>query len=127
MVIVTEKLTPAPSGLSPAARKLWRDVQKGQHLRPDQLRILEDACMEADLIDSLQEGLTDAPTTVKGSMGQEVIHPLISELRQHRSALTALLRALSLADTDTSATDAKRATRESATALARARWGNKGA
>ena len=122
-----EKTIPAPPGLSPAARKLWRDVEKGQRLRPDQFRILEDACKEADVIDAMEAAWLEEgrPMTSRGSQGQLVAHPLISELRQHRGTITTLLRTLALADTDTSATDAKRATRESATALARARWGNK--
>ena len=40
--------------------------------------------LRVDLIDRLQADLTDTPTTTKGSMGQEVAHPILSELRQHR-------------------------------------------
>ena len=117
---MTEK---APSGLSAGGRKLWREVSKDQKLRPDQYRILQEACNEADLIDRLQADLKDTPTTTRGSVGQEVAHPILSELRQHRGTLNTLIRSLALEDTDTSASDARRATREGATALARARWG----
>jgi hypothetical protein len=34
----------------------------------------------------------------KGSMGQQVINPLISELRQHRATLASLLGRLNLPD-----------------------------
>lgn len=71
-------------------------------LRADELRILEDACREADLIDGLEAGMresiADGDLMVKGSMGQVVINPLISELRQHRATLTTLLRGLKLPD-----------------------------
>jgi hypothetical protein len=95
---------------------------KDHRLRPDELRVLADACNEADLIDDLQEALKGEPKTVRGSQGQEVIHPLISELRQHRATLNTLLRGLSLVSTDTSAADDRRAAREGAMALARRRW-----
>ena len=114
-----------PPRLSEGGRTLWRGVTKSHPLRADELRILEDACREVDLIDDLQAALVDAPKTVKGSMGQMVIHPLISELRQHRATLATLLRGLSLADSDTSADDATRSASESAMALARARWDRK--
>lgn len=120
-----KKSTPAPKGLAAGGRALWRDVTKHHALRPDSLRILSDACFECDLIDDLQSALKDAPTTTRGSMGQEVIHPLISELRAHRATLATLLRGLSLADTDVSAVDAARAATVSAIGLARARWDRK--
>ncbi len=96
-------------------------------LRADHLRILQDACREADLIDDLEHSLIGEPKTVLGSQHQMVIHPIISELRQHRATLSTLLRALRLADTDTSAVDASRAATVSAIGLARARWDRKSA
>jgi len=114
-----------PKGLAKGGRDLWKAVVKTATLRPDHLRILQDACFECDLIDDLQASLKGAPQTVRGSQGQEVAHPLITELRQHRSTLSTLLRALRLADSDTSAVDASRAATESAIGLARARWDRK--
>ena len=118
----TARKPTAPRGLASGGLALWRGVATTGSLRPDHLRILEDACFECDLIDDLRRGLKGKPQTVRGSQGQEVAHPLIAELRQHRATLSALLRALRLADTDTSAVDASRAATESAIGLARARW-----
>jgi hypothetical protein len=112
----------APIGLAKGGLKLWREVAKGQKLRPEQCRILFEACCEVDLIDRLQSDLKDTPTTTKGSMGQEVAHPILSELRQHRGTLNTLIRALALEATDTSAADASKAAREAGTALARSRY-----
>jgi hypothetical protein len=120
-----KKSPAAPKGLAAGGRALWREVTKNHVLRPDHARILQDACHECDLIDDLQAALKDVPRTTRGSMGQEVIHPLISELRAHRATLSTLLRGLSLADTDTSAVDASRAATVSAIGLARARWDRK--
>jgi hypothetical protein len=89
-------------------------------------RSLLEACCEADLIDRLQADLKDTPTTTRGSMGQEVAHPILSELRQHRGTLNTLIRGLALEDTDTSAVDANRAAREAGTALARQKYKRQG-
>ena len=124
---MTPKTPPPPTGLASGGRALWREVAKTHPLRADHRRILTDCCFEVDLIDALQDALKGAPKTVRGSQGQEVIHPLISELRMHRATLNTLLRALQLADSDTLAVDASRSARESAIGLARARWDRKGA
>jgi hypothetical protein len=117
----------SPSGLAAGGRALWRAVTKDHELRADSARILVDCCHEVDLIDDLQAALAGSPRTVRGSQGQEVIHPLISELRMHRATLNTLLRALQLADTDTSAVDGARAAREAAMSLASARWSRRSA
>lgn len=77
---------------------MWREIVAKYDLRQDELRILEDACSEADLIDDLAAEAKDAPKIVRGSQGQDVINPLISELRQHRSTLAQLLSKLKLPD-----------------------------
>jgi hypothetical protein len=123
---VPENRLQVPTGLAPGGRKLWREVVKDHNLRPDQCRILLEACCEADLIDRLQADLKDTPTTTRGSMGQEVAHPILSELRQHRGTLNTLIRGLALEDTDTSAVDANRAAREAGTALARQKYKRQG-
>lgn len=115
-----------PKGLAEGGSALWREVTDVRTaLRADHRRVLLDACREADLIDALEDEMQGSPRTVKGSMGQTVIHPLISELRQHRTTLNTLLRALDMPDTDSGAQDAAKATRGAAMALARARWDRK--
>lgn len=90
----------SPAHLGSGARKLWREVTGTYELRPDELRILEDACREMDLIDFLEaERTADGfSVMVRGSQGQDVINPIFSELRQHRSALRQLLGQLKLPD-----------------------------
>ncbi|OIN80879.1 hypothetical protein [Mycobacterium malmoense] len=87
-----------PANLAKAGRELWNAVIGKYEFRPDELRILEDACREADLIDDMEKAQRGADRIVKGSMGQPVINPLISELRQHRATLATLLRGLKLPD-----------------------------
>jgi hypothetical protein len=81
-----------------AGLKLWHDVTGKYDLRPDELRVLEDACRETALIDRMEAEARTAALMIAGSMGQSVVNPLFSELRQHRSAFAALMRQLKLPD-----------------------------
>lgn len=97
-----------PVHLATKGRALWRDVTAEYDLRPDELRVLEDACREADLIERLEDTIRNLPGLVtRGSTGQTVAHPLIQEIRQHRVALRGLLAHLRLeADGDVGAAPA---------------------
>src|SRR5690606_41193051 len=66
---------------------LWDSIVPAYDLRPDEARMLADACREADIVQRLEDELADAPLMVQGSQGQLVASPLVSELRQHRSVL----------------------------------------
>lgn len=92
----------APAHMGAAARKLWREVTKTYDLRADELRVLEDACREMDVIDFLEEQRRDEDFAVmiRGSQGQMVMNPVFAELRQHRGALRQLLAQLKLPDED---------------------------
>ena len=94
---------PKPAGLGPEGARLWREVtsemaEDGLVPSAQERRWLTDACREADLCADLMAALVDQPRTVRGSQGQPVVHPLISELRQHRTVLGALLARVSTAD-----------------------------
>lgn len=124
----TAKPPPPPPDLARDGRKdgsgrrLWKQIvmSKRYVLRPDELLILEHACREADLIDELAAAAKAAPKTVRGSKGQQVIHPLIAELRQHRTTLAMLLSKLKLPD-DADSPALPRSV--SARAAASTRWG----
>ena len=87
-----------PKNLEASGRKLWRETAKVYALRQDELEALKAACAEADLIEKMETELKGQPLTVNGSQGQIVAHPLVQELRQHRSTMVALLRGLKLPD-----------------------------
>lgn len=116
--------TPDTPDFDAAGKKLWSEVTTKWTLRPDELRVLEDACHEADLIDDLAAAAKGADKLVKGSMGQMVINPLISELRQHRTALRTLLSSLKLPDEAGSEGDSPRSV--GARNAAQSRWGKTG-
>jgi hypothetical protein len=121
--LMAAKFPTPPKGLAKGGLTLWRAIVRTGELRPDSLRVLQDACREADLIDDLEQSLVGEPRTVTGSQGQVVIHPIISELRQHRATLSSLLRALDLPKVDQSGSEKSHDAREAAISLARARWG----
>lgn len=108
-----------PAGLHAEGKQLWTGVTDENELRPDELRVLEDACREADIIALMENerGKASFKLIVKGSMGQDVINPLISELRQHRATLAGLLRQLKLSDGESGEAISNNARR-----AAQARW-----
>ena len=89
-----------PASLLPAGEALWRDVVKSYDLRVDELAVLESACKTADMIATLDRewDALGKPFLTRGSMGQDVIHPLIGERRAQQSQLAALLGKLKLPD-----------------------------
>lgn len=112
---------PVPEYLGTKATVLWRDITKKFTLRSDELRILEDACREIDLVERLEDELRDSPLQVRGSQGQMVSSPLVSELRQHRVVVKALLGSLKLPDeSGEQSGDASSPARRAASA----RWSN---
>ncbi|MDC8980682.1 hypothetical protein PR370_01030 [Mycobacterium marinum] len=108
-----------PPNLSEKAARFWRDVVANYTLRPDELRILEDACREIDLIELLRKGMAGQPLYMKGSMGQSVINPVVPEIRQHRATFASLVKQLALPEPG--APEEPRSTR--ARSAANARWG----
>ena len=116
--------TPAkPASLGERGGQLWDSIIPAYELRPDELMILVDACREADLIERLNGELATSELTTKGSMGQEVASPFVSEIRQHRTVLAGLLAKLKIPDSP--ASGARKAAKTSAdrSKAARARWG----
>jgi hypothetical protein len=104
---MTRRAAPAPKGLSAAGRGLWKAITgqwSGDDLEPDarELRILADACAEADLLDVLEAKLAEEVKAgrliVKGSQGQPVTSSLVAETRRSRAQVAALLGKLGLDD-----------------------------
>lgn len=118
-VVMSSKIEP-PEGLGDKALVVWSEIAGNYELRIDELRVLEDACREIDLIERLEAELVHADLMVTGSMGQPVASPLVQELRQHRGVLARLLGWLKLPDEEA---PAKGNASASARQAAMARWG----
>jgi hypothetical protein len=117
--------TPPPETLGDAGKALWNSVAARYGLRPDEQAILEDACATADMIAALEDAWITAgrPMVSEGSMGQEVIHPLIGEMRAQRSYRDAALVRLKLPDTPAAGKGAASGSGKARKAAA-ARWAN---
>lgn len=111
-----------PTHLGAQGRKLWAAIAAKYDLRPDEIRILIDVCREADLIERLEVLLRDSDLMVRGSQGQLVASPLVSELRQHRATLTTMLKALHLPESESTTARLKQETSEKARKAIKARW-----
>jgi hypothetical protein len=82
-----------------AGAELWDSIAPRYDLRPDELRILADACYLADAIEVLRAAFAaDGRAMVPGSMGQLVMNPLLNEQKAHRTAIAGLLVKLKLPD-----------------------------
>jgi hypothetical protein len=112
--------TKAPAGLGKKAQKFWSDTTSIYDLSAHEALILEGACRELDLIDRLEDGLDGADLVTKGSMGQDVAHPLLAEVRQHRAAFGSLVKSLRLPDVGDEEPMSPRS--QQAQAAANARW-----
>lgn len=110
---------PAPAKLGAKAERLWASTTEKWDLRPDELRVLEDACRQVDLVERIEKELADQDLIVRGSQGQPVANPLVQEIRQHRATLQRLLGALKLPDEDGRAAESRSS---AARAAANARW-----
>lgn len=118
-----------PPSLAETGRALWIEVMKSYDLRADELRTLEDACAASDMLHELMQAWSDLgrPYITKGSMGQEVEHPLIGSIDKQRKARQAFLRQLRLPD-DAEKIEQSAGERSSAArAAANARWSRRGA
>lgn len=120
-----------PRKLGKAGRDLWQgitDPEEGWALRPDEIRLLTDACREADIVERLETALADAELIVRGSMGQPAPSPLLTEIRQHRATLAGLLGKLRLVEPDEDEDEVPTGTlipltrAEAARKAARTRW-----
>jgi hypothetical protein len=81
-------------------RELWRRVLSEWLLRPDETRMLEDACQESDLIQRMRAEIAGEPLTLLGPRGAVIAHPLLDEIRRHEALLARLLTGLGLREGD---------------------------
>lgn len=88
----------APASMGTRALKFWHLMTDKYEFREDELRLLEDACREMTLIDTMDRALRNNGLVQTGSQGQVVANPLLREVRQHRAVLNRLLDSLQIPD-----------------------------
>ena len=111
----------APNGLSTSAQKVWRETLAVYELDEHEYPTLEAACRELTLIEKIDKELDGSKLIVRGSMGQDVANPLLAEVRQHRAAYIAFMKALRLPEGESAEVSSPRS--EAARKAAQARWG----
>ena len=114
----------AAKNLAPEGRALWRAIalqvaEDGLELDQRELKLLESACREQDMLARIEAALVDAPPTVKGAQSQMVSHPLIGEARRSRAQIASLLKAIGLDDPSLAASSG-RGSRTTSTSARRA-------
>lgn len=89
-----------PEHLGTAGTSLWVAIVDTYDLRADELRCLEDACAASDMLADFEQAWRELgrPYISRGSMGQEVEHPLIGSIDKHRKTRQMFLRQLKLPD-----------------------------
>ncbi|KAF0959795.1 hypothetical protein [Rhodococcus sp. T7] len=100
---MTENKKPRmPRGLDAPGKKFWIRTLEEFDLSqdPHRVEVLEQACRVVDTIAELEKAQKGQSLTTSGSMGQQVISPLISEVRFQRGLLAQLVTKLSLPETD---------------------------
>ncbi|MGV9795562.1 P27 family phage terminase small subunit [Gordonia sp. NPDC003422] len=91
-----------PSSLAKAGRTLWRTITQqvaddGLMLDARELEVLRQACATADDLARIEQVLGSVDNlVVKGSQGQPVSHPMLSEARACRSQIASLVARLDL-------------------------------
>ncbi len=82
-----------PEGLRDKGTELWRRLTTEYDFSaaPEKLLILEEAARTADMVARLQAIVDEAQELrVRGSQGQPVAMPEVTELRQYRAQLASL-------------------------------------
>lgn len=109
----------APEGMGVHGKRLWRDVVEVFVLRPDELVVLASACFAEERVYGIREELAKMDILVRGSMGQLVANPLLTEVRAHEGHVAAMLAKLKLRDV---ASGTAQGRSEGARTAAKARW-----
>lgn len=109
-----------PEGLQTRGCHFWIDTVSSFDLSDAEQQLLTEVCRTLDNLDDLAEVIERDGATTKGSMGQTVVHPALTEARGQRLVLHRLLAALQLPDEDGQTIST--ATQTRATTASRARW-----
>lgn len=117
--------TEAPADLLKDGKSLWKSITDEYELRLDEKATLASACRATDRVTLMRDELGQMSLMVTGSMGQQVINPLVAEIRTHEAQVASLLARLKLPDEGNA--EAKGERSSNARNAANARWSKRGA
>lgn len=114
-----------PTGLDADGKGLWSAITTAYTLRADEKVTLEAACRATDRLALMRDELAGMPLMLTGSTGQQVVNPLVAEIRAHEAQVSTLLTKLKLPDVPATGSGPvvgdSRSTQ--ARAAAQSRWG----
>lgn len=87
-----------PESLGAAGRRLWDETIAVYELAEHEFAVLQEACYTLDLLQTMRRRVKKDGVVASGSMGQDVVNPLIGEMRQQRGLFSQLMNALKLPD-----------------------------
>lgn len=91
---------PAPKGLGPAGRRLWRQVVAEFELNPVEVELLRQACPLVDQLERLNAQVVTEELVTTGSTGQPAANPLLDAIRKHTDTLNRLMVAMRIPSAD---------------------------
>jgi hypothetical protein len=112
-----------PEGLRIRGTEFWDKLSHTYEFNDAELYLLEQICREQDLIQSIQEDINLGYLRMTGFNGNDIADPLLTELRQHLTIITSLIKALKIPLDETE--KAKISSRQRANA--NVRWSKRGA
>lgn len=92
------KKVPAPEGLGERGTAMWSAYVAKYEFRPDELVWLETACRATDRIEIMDAELRSLGYMLTGSTGQDVVNPLVAEVRATEAHRDNALKRLALPD-----------------------------
>lgn len=95
---VAKKKIPAPEGLKDTGSAMWAGYVKDYEFRPDELRWLETACRATDRLEVMDSELRAMGYIIQGSMGQDMLNPLVGEIRATEAHRDNALKRLGIPD-----------------------------
>jgi hypothetical protein len=90
----------APAGLGARGKRYWSTIQGAFELSDSEQEVLLEVCRTLDSLDALDAAVTEQGAVVRGSAGQPVVNPAITEARGMRALLHRLMAAMALPDED---------------------------
>jgi P27 family predicted phage terminase small subunit len=93
-----DKIPPAPQGLSPEARRLWKRVLTAWELNPGEKYVLTQACECLDTLRAAEAIVEKEGQVFTDKYGQPKIHPAALLVRDLRSQLLKSFKQLGLKD-----------------------------
>ena len=95
---MAKKKIPAPTSLGDLGAEMWDSYVKEYEFRPDELRWLETACRATDRLEVMDSELSALGYMLTGSTGQDVVNPLVAEIRATEAHRDNALKRLGIPD-----------------------------